>query len=79
MTETIEAVKACCELYSVPYYDISGQGQIPSDLRMPYSIAEQNLPNDGYGQIYFGDNVHFSNIGKEQFYHKYARFLERLV
>ena len=79
MTETVEAVKACCELYSVPYYDISGQGQIPSDTKMPVSIAEQELPSSGYGQIYFQDNVHFSNIGKEQFYHKYARFLESLV
>ena len=79
MTETVEAVKACCELYSVPYYDISGQGQIPSDTKMPVSIAEQNLPRSGYGQIYFQDNVHFSSIGKEQFYHKYARFLESLV
>lgn len=79
MTETVEAVKACCELYSVPYYDMSGQGQIPSDTKMPYSIAEQELPSSGYGQIYFQDNVHFSGIGKEQFYHKYARFLESLV
>lgn len=79
MTETVEAVKECCELYSVPYYDMSGQGQIPGNQCMPISIAEQNLPNGGYGQIYFGDNVHFSNIGKEQFYHKYARWLESLV
>lgn len=79
MTDSIAAVKECCELYSVPYYDISGQGQIPSDTKMPYSIAEQELDNSGYGQIYFGDNVHFSNIGKQQFYHKYARFLESLV
>ena len=79
MTETVTAVKECCELYSVPYYDMSGQGQIPGNQCMPISIAEQNLPKDGYGQIYFGDNVHFSQIGKEQFYHKYARFLERLV
>lgn len=77
MTETIEAVKECCELYSVPYYDISGQGQIPSDLRMPISFEEQGL--SGYGNAYFGDNVHFSNIGKHQFYHKYAAFLRRLV
>lgn len=79
MADTIAAVKECCELYSVPYYDISGQGQIPADPRMARSIAEQGLDNDGYGQIYFQDNVHFSNVGKEQFYHKYARFLERLV
>lgn len=79
MTESVAAIKECCELYSVPYYDISGQGQIPSDNKMPKSVIEQNLPNDGYGQIYFGDNVHFSNTGREQFYHKYARFLERLV
>lgn len=79
MTETIAAVKECCELYSVPYYDMSGQGQIPSDRCMPISIAEQDLPSSGYGQIYFGDNVHFSNIGKQQFYHKYAAFLRRLV
>lgn len=79
MTESVAAVKACCELYSVPYYDMSGQGQIPNNTCMPYSIAEQGLDNDGYGQIYFGDNVHFSNIGREQFYHKYARFLESLV
>lgn len=79
MTETVEAVKACCDLYSVPWYDMSGQGQIPSDTKMPYSIAEQELSSSGYGQIYFQDNVHFSSIGKEQFYHKYARFLESLV
>ena len=79
MTESVAAIKECCELYSVPYYDISGQGQIPSDTKMPASIAEQELPNQGYGQIYFGDNVHFSNVGREQFYHKYARFIERLV
>lgn len=79
MTETVVAVKECCELYSVPYYDISGHGQIPSDTKMPYSIAEQELDNQGYGQIYFQDNVHFGNTGKEQFYHKYARFLESLV
>lgn len=79
MTDTIEAVKECCELYSVPYYDISGQGQIPSDNKMSASIVEQDLPNSGYGQIYFQDNVHFSSIGKEQFYHKYARWLESLV
>jgi lysophospholipase L1-like esterase len=79
MTETVAAVKECCELYSVPYYDMSGQGQIVRDNAMPYSIAEQELPNQGYGQIYFGDNVHFSNVGKEQFYHKYAAFLRRLV
>lgn len=79
MTETIAAVKECCELYSVPYYDMSGQGQIPGNQCMPLSIAEQHLPNDGYGQIYFGDNVHFSNIGKHQFYNKYAAFLRRLV
>lgn len=79
MTETLEAVKECCDLYSVPWYDMSGHGQIPSDTKMPYSIAEQELPNSGYGQIYFQDNVHFSSIGKEQFYHKYARFLESLV
>lgn len=79
MTETVAAVKSCCELYSVPYYDISGQGQIPSDTKMPVSIAEQELPNQGYGQIYFGDNVHLSTIGQEQFYHKYAAFLRSLV
>lgn len=79
MTESVAAVKECCELYSVPYYDMSGQGQIPNDYLMPNSVTEQGLPNRGYGQIYFGDNVHFSNIGKEQFYHKYARFLESLV
>ena len=79
MTESIAAVKECCELYSVPYYDMSGQGQIAGNQCMPISIEEQGLPREGYGQIYFGDNVHFSNIGKQQFYHKYARFLERLV
>lgn len=79
MTDVIAAVKECCELYSVPYYDISGQGQIPADPRMTRSIEEQGLDNNGYGQIYFKDNVHLSNIGKEQFYHKYARFLESLV
>lgn len=79
MTETVETIKECCDLYSVPWYDISGQGQIPSDTKMPYAIAEQNLPNSGYGQIYFADNVHMGNTGREQFYHKYARFLERLV
>ena len=79
MTDTVAAVKACCELYSVPYYDMSGQGQIPGNQCMPVSIAEQGLSNDGYGQIYFGDNVHFSNVGREQFYHKYAAFLRRLV
>lgn len=79
MTESVEAIKECCELYSIPYYDISGQGQIPRDTAMPYSIAEQNLPNDGYGQIYFADNVHMGTVGREQFYHKYARFIERLV
>lgn len=79
MTETVAAIKECCELYSVPYYDISGQGQIPSDTRMPYSIAEQELDNDGYGQIYFSDNVHFGAAGREQYYHKYARFLESLI
>ena len=79
MTESVEAIKECCELYSIPYYDISGQGQIPRDTAMPYSIAEQNLPKDGYGQIYFADNVHMGTAGREQFYHKYARFIERLV
>lgn len=79
MTESVEAIKECCELYSVPYYDMSGQGQIARDTAMPYSIAEQGLSREGYGQIYFGDNVHFSNVGREQFYHKYARFLESLV
>lgn len=79
MTETVEAVKECCDLYSVPWYDISGQGQIPSDNKMSAAVAEQGLPSGGYGQIYFGDNVHFSSVGQEQFYHKYARFLERLV
>ena len=79
LTDMVAAVKECCETYSIPYYDICGQGQIPSDLRMPRSIAEQGLPNQGYGKIYFGDNVHFSSIGKEQYYHKYARFLERLI
>ena len=58
---------------------MSGQGQIPSDNKMPVAIAEQGLPNSGYKQIYFGDNVHFSNTGQEQFYHKYAAFLRRLV
>lgn len=79
MTESVEAVKECCELYSIPYYDMSGQGQIARDTAMPYSIAEQELPSSGYGQIYFADNVHFGTVGREQFYHKYARFLERLV
>ena len=79
MTETVAAIKECCDLYSVPWYDMSGQGQIPSDTKMPLSIAEQNLPDSGYGQIYFGDTVHFSNTGREQFYHKYAAFLRRLV
>jgi len=79
MTETVAAIKECCELYSVPYYDMSGQGQIPSDTKMPMSIAEQELPNQGYGQIYFGDNVHLNNVGREQYYHKYAAFLRRLV
>lgn len=79
MTESVEAVKECCELYSIPYYDISGQGQIPSDTKMPRSIAEQELPNNGYGKIYFADNVHFGTAGREQYYHKYARFLESIV
>ena len=79
VTETVAAVKECCEKYSVPYYDMTGLGQIPNDTLMPYSIAEQQLASSGYGQIYFADNVHFSNTGKEQFYHKYARFLESLV
>ena len=79
MTESVEAVKECCELYSIPYYDMSGQGQIPRDTAMPYSIAEQELDRSGYGQIYFADNVHFGTVGREQFYHKYARFLESLV
>lgn len=77
MDATIEAVKECCDLYSVPWYDISGQGQIASDDKMAISMAEQGL--SGYGNGYFQDNVHFSSIGKEQFYHKYARFLESLV
>jgi hypothetical protein len=46
---------------------------------MPYSIAEQELDDQGSGQIYVQDNVHFGSTGKEQFYHKYARFLESLV
>lgn len=79
MTESVDAIRECCERYSVPYFDMSGQGQIPNDTLMPYSIAEQNLPNSGYGQIYFADNVHFNNTGKDQFYYKYARFLESLV
>lgn len=79
MTESVAAIKECCEHYSVPYYDMTGLGQIPNDTLMPYSIAEQQLPNSGYGQIYFADNVHFSNTGKDQFYYKYARFLESLV
>lgn len=79
MTDSVAAVKECCELYSVPYYDMSGQGQIPRDTAMPYSIAEQGLSNNGYGQIYFADNVHFNTVGREQFYHKYAAFLRRLV
>lgn len=79
LTESVEAIKECCELYSIPYYDMSGQGQIPNDRTMPLSIAEQGLPNDGYGQLYFADNVHFNNTGREQFYHRYAAFLERLV
>lgn len=79
MTESVAAIKECCDLYSVPWYDMSGQGQIPSDTKMPYAIAEQELSDQGYGQIYFGDNVHFSNVGREQFYHKYAAFLKKLV
>ena len=79
MTESVEAIKECCELYSVPYYDISGQGQIVRDTAMPVSIAEQGLSRDGYGQIYFADNVHFGTVGREQYYHKYARFVESLV
>ena len=79
MDETVAAIRECCEIYSVPYYDMSGQGQIPSDTKMPASIAEQSLPDSGYGQIYFGDNVHLSLVGQEQFYHKYAAFLRRLV
>lgn len=77
MDTTIEAVRDCCELYSVPYYDISGQGQIASDDKMSISMTEQGL--SGYGHGYFQDNVHFSAVGKEQFYHKYAAFLTRLV
>jgi hypothetical protein len=77
MTDTINAIKECCELYSVPYYDMSGQGQIASDDKMALSFEEQGL--SGYGNAYFQDNVHFSTIGKEQFYHKYARFLESLI
>lgn len=77
--EPLAAIRECCELYSVPYYDICGQGQIPADTRMPYSIAEQELPSSGYGQIYFADNVHLGSAGREQFYHKYARFLESLI
>lgn len=79
MTESVAAIKECCELYSVPYYDISGQGQIPSDTKMPYSIAEQGLPDQGYGRIYFADNVHLGGTGRDQFYNKYAAFLRRLV
>ena len=79
MTDAVKAVKECCELYSVPYYDMSGQGQIPSDTKMPYSIEEQELPSEGYGQIYFQDNVHLNSVGKNQYYHKYARFLESIV
>jgi len=79
MDATVQAVRECCDYYSVPWYDMSGMGQIPGDNRMPYAIAEQGLPDQGYGQIYFQDNVHFSEIGKEQFYHKYARFLESLI
>lgn len=77
--EPLTAIRECCELYSVPYYDICGQGQIPADSRMPYSVVEQGLPNQGYGQLYFADNLHFGNAGKEQYYHKYARFLESLI
>ena len=77
--EPLAAIRECCELYSVPYYDICGQGQIPADTRMPYSIAEQGLPRSGYGQIYFADNVHLGSAGREQFYQKYARFLESLI
>lgn len=76
-TEPLEAIRECCELYSVPYYDICGQGQIPADARMPEAFEEQDL--SGYGNAYFADNVHFSNVGREQFYHKYAAFLRRLV
>lgn len=79
MTESIAVIKECCELYSIPYYDMSGQGQIPSDTKMPISIAEQGLANNGYGQIYFGDNVHLNSVGQAQYYHKYARFLESIV
>lgn len=77
MTESIAAVKECCELYSVPYLDISGQGQIPNDTCMALAFAEQGV--SGYGNAYFGDNVHFSQLGRDQYYHKYAAFLRRLV
>lgn len=76
-TEPLAAIRECCELYSVPYYDMCGQGQIPADARMPDAYAEQDI--SGYGHAYFADNVHFNTAGREQFYHKYAAFLRRLV
>jgi lysophospholipase L1-like esterase len=83
MTETVEVIKECCEMYSIPYYDMSGQGQIPCDNRMRISLAERGIEiinsTESYGHGYFKDNVHLNEIGKEQYYHKYARFLERLV
>lgn len=82
MTDTIEAIRTMCEYCSVPYYDMSGQGNIPCDNRMAISFAENDIPlidaSSSYGHAYFADNVHLSSIGKEQYYHKYARFLESL-
>lgn len=83
MKTTVDAIKECCEMYSIPYYDMSGQGQIPCDNRMKISLAEQGVEivdtAESYGHGYFKDNVHLNEIGKKQYYHKYARFLESIV
>lgn len=78
MTDSVAAIRECCEMYSIPYYDMSGQGQIARDTAMPVSFAEQGLEMKA-NNIYFADTVHFGETGREQFCHKYARFLERLV
>lgn len=67
-TDKHKLIKQIYEYYSVPYLDLWECGQI---------VDAQKLDNNN--PYYLGDGTHLGGNGQNQFYHKYARFLESQI
>lgn len=62
------AIQQVFDYYSIPTLDFWGSGQV---------VWNQKTENNGSN--YLGDGIHLATNGRNQFYHKIARFMEEQV